>query len=230
MKRAPLPKSRVLVLIADEICGRCLARELTDRGEGPEGTSLVLIAPALVHSRTEAWADDIDADIAEAERKVDVSVALLRRQGYETIGKVGDSNPSQAIEDGLAEFAPDSVIVATHPADRMSLLELRQIGGSIGTALLAVVLQHEVTAHISSAGGAGGLLAPVSASERPQISGPLATAFGHTFMWAAGMSLLALLAAVGMLRAERAQRRPTAPVAASPPDPQLGVPQAGARA
>jgi GABA permease len=123
MNLAPLPKSRVLVLIADEICGRCLARELADRGEGAAGASVVIVAPALVHSATAAWTDDIDAGIAEAERKVDASVALLRRQGYATVGKVGDSNPIRAIEDGLAEFAPDSVIVATHPADRMGLLE-----------------------------------------------------------------------------------------------------------
>src|SRR6202795_4175513 len=123
LRRVPLPKSRVLVLIGDEICGRCLARELDHRGEGAAGTLVVIIAPALVHSATAAWTDDIDAGIAEAERKVDASVALLRRDGYTTVGKVGDSNPTRAIEDGLAEFAPDSVIVATHPADRMGLLE-----------------------------------------------------------------------------------------------------------
>ena len=123
MTRPPLPKSRVLVLIADEICGRCLARELTDRGEGAAGTSVVIIAPALIHSATAAWTDDIDVSIAVAEQKVDASVALPRRQGYATVGKVGDSNPIQAIEDGLAEFPSDSVIVATHPADRMGLLE-----------------------------------------------------------------------------------------------------------
>jgi GABA permease len=123
VKGGPLPKSRVLVLIADVICGRCLARELADRGEGAAGTSVFIVAPALVHSLTAAWTDDIDAGIAEAERKVEASVALLRRQGYTTVGKVGDSNPTRAIEDGLTEFVPDSVIVATHPADRMGLLE-----------------------------------------------------------------------------------------------------------
>src|SRR3954453_4270773 len=123
MNRPPLPKSRVLVLIAGEICGRCLARELADRGEVAAGTSVVIIAPALVHSATAAWTDDIDAGIAEAERKVEASVPLLRRQGCTVVGKVGDSNPIRAIEDGLAEFAPDSVIVATHPAERMGLLE-----------------------------------------------------------------------------------------------------------
>jgi EmrB/QacA subfamily drug resistance transporter len=96
------------------------------------------------------------------------------------------------------------------PRATAALNTLRQIGGSIGTALLAVVLQHEATAHMASAGGAGGLLAPISASERAQIGDPLATAFGHTFIWSAGMSLLALLAAVVLLRSERGTQRTSA--------------------
>jgi hypothetical protein len=142
MNHAPLPVSRLLVLIAAEICGRCLARELADRGEPAAGTSVVIIAPALVHSATAAWTDDIDAGIAEAERKVDASVALLRRQGYATVGKVGDSNPIRALEDGLAEFAPDRVIVATHPADQMELLERELVDrlAHDGTGVARVVM------------------------------------------------------------------------------------------
>ena len=143
MTWAPLPKSMILVLIAEEICGECLARELTDRGDGPADTSVVLIAPALVHSRTEAWADDIDADIAEAQRKVDVSVVLLRRQGYSVMGKVGDSNPVRATRDALAEFPAKRVIVATHAADRMQEPErnlIDRLTRSAGIALTRVVM------------------------------------------------------------------------------------------
>ena len=95
------------------------------------------------------------------------------------------------------------------PRATAALNTLRQIGGSIGTALLAVVLQHETAAALPSAGGgAGGLLAPAARrAERAQISGPLATAFGHTFIWAFGMALLAIIPAVALLRAERASRR-----------------------
>ena len=151
MKGAPLQRSWVLVLIADEICGRCLARELADHGEGAAGTSVVIIAPALVHSATAAWTDDIDAGIAEAERKVDASVALLRRQGYTTVGKVGD--PTRAIEDGLAEFAPHDVIVATHPVDRMGLLErelvdrLAQDGTGATRVVMAPDGDYPLTTH-----------------------------------------------------------------------------------
>ena len=95
------PRSRVLILIAEEISGQSLARELADRGEGPAATSVVVVA--------------------EAQRKVDASVALLRNQGYTVVGKVGDSNPIRAIEDALAEFPSKGVIVATHSAGGMKL-------------------------------------------------------------------------------------------------------------
>jgi EmrB/QacA subfamily drug resistance transporter len=93
------------------------------------------------------------------------------------------------------------------PRATAALNTLRQIGGSIGTALLAVVLQHESAAALSSAGGTGGLLAPLPAGERARIGAPVAAAFAHTFMWAAVMALLAVAPAVALLRAERARRR-----------------------
>ena len=49
----------------------------------------------------------------------------------------------------------------------------QQVGGSFGTAVLAVILQHQAAGH-AEAGAAG-----------------LATAFGHTFWWAVGFTALA---------------------------------------
>jgi EmrB/QacA subfamily drug resistance transporter len=95
------------------------------------------------------------------------------------------------------------------PRATAALNTLRQVGASIGTALLAVVLQHESRAALSSTRGTiGGLLAPLPANEREQISGPVATAFAHTFMWAVVLGFLAIIPAVALLRAERADRRP----------------------
>jgi EmrB/QacA subfamily drug resistance transporter len=95
------------------------------------------------------------------------------------------------------------------PRATAALNTVRQLGGSIGTALLAVVLQHESQAAVSptGGGGGGGLLGPLSASAREQISKPLATAFGHTFMWALALAVVAIFPAVSLLRAERAERQ-----------------------
>jgi EmrB/QacA subfamily drug resistance transporter len=118
------------------------------------------------------------------------------------------------------------------PRATAALNTLRQIGGSIGTALLAVVLQHEATAAMPlGSGGAGRLLAPLSAGERAQISGPLATAFGHTFMWAAAMALVAIVPAVALVRAERAERagrRPPSSGSAEVGAPEPELPRAAA--
>jgi EmrB/QacA subfamily drug resistance transporter len=100
------------------------------------------------------------------------------------------------------------------PRATAALNTLRQIGASIGTALLAVVLAHESNAAMPSGGSAGGLLAPLPADERAQVSGPLATAFAHTFTWAVGLALLTLIPAVALLRAERAAKRAEAAGAA----------------
>jgi EmrB/QacA subfamily drug resistance transporter len=109
------------------------------------------------------------------------------------------------------------------PRATAALNTLRQIGGSIGTTVLAVVLQNETRAVLPSAGGAGGLLAPLPASARQQISGPVASAFGHTFIWALAMTVLAILPAVALLRAERALRRPLSSAHAATPDGERGV-------
>jgi EmrB/QacA subfamily drug resistance transporter len=93
------------------------------------------------------------------------------------------------------------------PRATAALNTLRQIGGSIGTTILAVVLQHESRAVLPSGSGAGGLLTPLTPGERAQISGPVATAFGHTFVWTVAMALLTILPAVALLRAERALTR-----------------------
>jgi EmrB/QacA subfamily drug resistance transporter len=94
------------------------------------------------------------------------------------------------------------------PGATAVLNTLRQIGGSIGTALLAVVLERESLAVLPHGGGAGGLLAPLSAGAQGQVRGPLATAFDQSFMWAFGMALVAILPAIALVRAERGLRRP----------------------
>ena len=71
---------------------------------------------------------------------------------------------------------------------------LQRVGGSLGTAVLAVVLQHELTA---------GVTAP--------------SAFAHTYWWVQAVTAVALLPAVVLARAQRAAaaRRAT-PSAAVP--------------
>jgi MFS family permease len=94
------------------------------------------------------------------------------------------------------------------PRATAALNTLRQIGGSIGTTVLAVVLQQEGTAALSSLqSAAGGLLTPLPNAERMRISGPVATAFDHTFLWALVIAIMTLVPAAALVHAERSPRR-----------------------
>jgi MFS family permease len=94
------------------------------------------------------------------------------------------------------------------PRATAALNTLRQIGGSIGTTLLAVILQHEAASALSpTATPTGGLLTPLPNAERVRISGPVASAFAHTFFWALLMALVTIVPAAALIHAERTRRR-----------------------
>jgi hypothetical protein len=85
-----------------------------------------------------------------------------------------------------------------------------RVGGSIGTALFAVVLQHQIRGALpaSTAGGEGalGALGAIPPAARDRVAPALADAFAHTFWWPVGVLLLALIPALLLPR-----RRPAEP-------------------
>jgi hypothetical protein len=76
-----------------------------------------------------------------------------------------------------------------------SLNILQQVGASIGTAVLSVLLAGNISDKLpGSSGGIGGS-AHVPDAVREKVAGPLADAFGQTFWWAVGLLLLAYVSA-----------------------------------
>jgi EmrB/QacA subfamily drug resistance transporter len=96
------------------------------------------------------------------------------------------------------------------PRATSALNALQRVGGSIGTALLAVVLQQEVHA----AAGAGANVFGASAPQGRGAAEPLAGAFGGTFGWAVAISALAIVPAALLALSERAGRAPLGAAAA----------------
>jgi hypothetical protein len=96
------------------------------------------------------------------------------------------------------------------PGATSVLNTLQRIGGSIGTALLAVVLSDQTRAALGSSGaGNGGLLETLSPSVRTHVAGPLASAFGNTFWWALGATLIAMIPAAVVAITQRRERQAT---------------------
>lgn len=86
------------------------------------------------------------------------------------------------------------------PRATTSINILQRVGGSVGTALLAVILERQITAQVPGAAGSVTTGASIPTSLRQHISAQVATAFGHTFWWAVGIGVLAFVPALFLSR------------------------------
>ncbi len=74
---------------------------------------------------------------------------------------------------------------------------VRLIGGSVATALFAVVLERQIVSNLSAAGvkvpgGSAGIVG-TTVKLPPAVADPVAAAFAHTFWWSVGAILLAFI-------------------------------------
>ena len=114
---------RILVVANQTVAGRSLLDEIKAHHKDMP-TEILVVVPALPHSRLEHLAHDVDGALAEARTRLDDSLATMKKAGLNARGVVGDHHdPNAAIEDALATFAADEVIISTHPPDRSKWLE-----------------------------------------------------------------------------------------------------------
>jgi EmrB/QacA subfamily drug resistance transporter len=73
---------------------------------------------------------------------------------------------------------------------------VRLMGGSVATALFAVVLERQIIANLgplaAKAGGSAGIISS-TVKLPPQVADPVAAAFAHTFWWSVGAILIAFV-------------------------------------
>ena len=116
---------RILV-VANETVGGAALLETVERLAQP-GSELLVVAPALP-SALRRWASDTDGARADAERRVQQTVAHLASAGLDVRGEVGDDDPLLAISDALRTFGADEIVISTHPEGRSHWLEQDLIG------------------------------------------------------------------------------------------------------
>jgi hypothetical protein len=113
---------RVVILANDVIGDEALVREIKRHVDGRQAEALV-VAPAIVESPLDLAAGAVDADIEQARKRLDTSIAALERIGIKARGTVGEADPNLALEDALRLFPADEVIMVVHPRERRSWLE-----------------------------------------------------------------------------------------------------------
>jgi hypothetical protein len=112
---------RILVIANETVGGEELLAELQRRVDGMRAMVFV-VCPAL-NTKLRHWVSDEDQARLAAQHRLDQSLGAMQDAGIEARGQIGDGDPLQAIEDGIRIFAPDELIVSTHPEGRSNWLE-----------------------------------------------------------------------------------------------------------
>jgi hypothetical protein len=111
---------RLLVLTAEPVSADVLREAAGDEVQDAE---VMVVSPALTSSPLRFWASDSDEAIAHARDNAEESVERLEEEGIDAVGDTGESEPLQALEDALATFDADRVVVITHPEGERDYLE-----------------------------------------------------------------------------------------------------------
>jgi GABA permease len=133
--------SRVLVVANETVEAEELLAELR-RIEDEHTSTFRVVAPAVAaeHGLADTWsqAGAIDA----AQKRLDRTLAVLRGEGLECDGSVGDMMPFSAVRDALDGFPADLIVISTHPATRSRWLRkdlVQQVRDSFDIPVVHVV-------------------------------------------------------------------------------------------
>jgi EmrB/QacA subfamily drug resistance transporter len=178
------------------------------RGETPLDTGLLLVpqgvGAALAMPIAGRLTDEIGARVVIP---IGIVLALLGTAAYT---QVGADTPYPLLAGalfviglGLGSTVMPSMAVAYQTVPREAVAQatsainvVQRIAGSIGTALLAVVLQRAIATSVAGLDGGIGAIAGLSPGERAQSGPALADAFGGTFWVAFAVLALALVPAL----------------------------------
>ena len=135
------PDERRILVIANETVGGEALRERIEEHAADHPTQVLVVTPAL-NSPIRTFTSDVDDARAQAQQRLDASLARLREAGIEARGEVGDGDPLQAMEDALRTFGADEIIISTHPEGRSHWLERGVVTGA--RERFAVQITHVV--------------------------------------------------------------------------------------
>jgi nucleotide-binding universal stress UspA family protein len=106
---------KLLVLATDPVDADDLRGALP--GESLDGAEVLVVSPAVNESAVAFWVSDSDEAIVEAESTAKETAAALAEAGARASAETGESDPLLALQDALARFAADRVVVFARGAD-----------------------------------------------------------------------------------------------------------------
>ena len=111
---------RILALVSEPVSGDALRKAVG--AEHADDAEVLVVAPAL-NTRTRFLMSDVDDAIERAEAVEEETVERMEEQGIDAAGDTGESDPLLALQDALATFDADQIVLFTHTGGRSNGLE-----------------------------------------------------------------------------------------------------------
>jgi hypothetical protein len=137
---------KTILVIANETIGGAAVLD-TIKAKAADGKARVVICvPRTQPQHGNVIYDDAVYDAARV--RVDLARLVLRNEGVEAIGEVGDPDAYSAVMDAVHEYSPDEIIISTKPAAasgwmRRDLIERVQEASGLPVEHIVVDLQAE---------------------------------------------------------------------------------------
>ena len=135
---------RRILVIANRTCPCPTLADEVARRASDAPTDVLVVAPAL-NSRLRHWLSDVDEALTRAHERLEPAITALRRRGVVARGEIGDADPLLAIEDALAGFPADEIVIATLPAGRSNWIERRLVEKA--TTRFGIPIAHLVSGY-----------------------------------------------------------------------------------
>lgn len=108
---------KILAVTAEPITGEALKSVV-----GTDDAEVLVVAPAL-NTKTRFWLSDPDPAIERAEDVAAETEERMEEDGVDAVGETGESDPLLAIQDALATFEAEEIVLVTHPEGDRNWLE-----------------------------------------------------------------------------------------------------------
>jgi hypothetical protein len=107
---------KLLVLASDPVGADDVRRALPGEDD-VAGAEVLVVAPAVNESPVRFWMSDADDAIAHAGKAAGETAEGLRSEGAQARATAGESEPLLALQDALATFPADRVLVFVREGD-----------------------------------------------------------------------------------------------------------------
>jgi len=111
---------RILALVSEPISADALRAAIGS--EAADDAEVLVVAPAL-NTKTRFLLADPDPAIERAEAVQQETVERLDEEGIDAAGDTGEENPMLALQDALATYEADEIVLFTHPGGKQNWKE-----------------------------------------------------------------------------------------------------------